>query len=330
MPDRGRVPTPDEVESWTAGTKKQEGLFRRIFARRSIEMAAGVGEAATKAPRASLGSKEIQAVTTTIPAHEAEPRSPGPRTIKFAPGVLEHEGPVVAEATAMRKATPTPAASEPVPAPPLRPLSGLTVVLPKRAASADSAAGADAGTSRAIFEAVGFSLFATGEERRESGPTPTEEDVDGTAVLYRVVGPGDVELGLGDIAWDNGERSLMIVDRLDSPVRFDGLVRRLRMTVQQSDQGLCVELSMARLVKNGRPSLMRADLTAFSDEINVDVSRSLLSAGALLVGTKEELLGVHHQRRHYWCAIFDAEQEHVPAVAFLLMRIIPVDLGLEA
>ena len=229
----------------------------------------------------------------------------------------------------MAEATPIPVAPELVPAPPLRPVSGLTVIIPKRA-TADDAAGADAETSKAIFEAVGFSLFATGNERRELGPTPTEEDVDGTAVLYRVVGPGDVELELGDIAWDNGERSLMIIDRLNAPARFDGLVRRLRMTVQQSDQGLCVELSMARLAKSGRPSLMKADLTAFSEEINVDVSRSLLSAGALLVGTKEDLLGVRHQRRQYWCAVFEVGQEHVPAVAFLLMRIIPVYLGLEA
>jgi hypothetical protein len=183
---------------------------------------------------------------------------------------------------------------------------------------------------RRVIEARGFALFSTDIKRRELGPTPNEEDFDGTADIYRVVGPDGVELELGDIVWENGERSLTILDRRSSPSKFDGLVRRLRMTVQSVEGGVrVVELSAARFKRSDRPSLMQSEIPILSDEIGVDVVKALLSTGALKVGTKEDVLGVMHTRRGYWCATFDRAQPQVPAAAFLLVRILPVYLRLR-
>jgi hypothetical protein len=162
------------------------------------------------------------------------------------------------------------------------------------------------------------------------GPTPSEEDVDGTASIYRVSGADGVDLDIGDISWDNGERSLTVVDRLGSPARFDGVVGRLRMSVTPLMGRCVVELSAARFTRADRPSLTKVDLTDLAEEIGADIEGKLRSFGASDVGTKEEVLGVQHQRRGYWCALFDDDSPHVPAVAYFLTRIVPVHLGLRA
>ena len=66
-----------------------------------------------------------------------------------------------------------------------------------------------------------------------------------------------------------------------------------------------------------------------SEEIGVNIVNALVSVGARQVGTKEQVLGARHNRRTYWCAVFADEHPHVPAVAFLLMRIVPVHLELS-
>jgi hypothetical protein len=320
MDDRGNVPTPDEVDSWASGSPKRERRFRRLFARRSIDVAAGVGEAVTKAKAASSG---------TVPqsdVKEPEARiSNGPRRIEFAPGVLEHDAGVLVEEP-LREGTP----STSVDSPPTSsaPESPKRLTVPA-GATTDLGASGLVSTSRPIFEAVGFALYVTGEERAQTGPTPSEEDADGMARLYRVQGPDGLLLELGDISWENGERSLMVLDRVHAPARFDGLVGRLRMTVQSVVEGLCVELSAAGFSGTDRPSLRKADVPAMSWQIGIDIVDALSSVGATAVGTKEEVLGVRHQRRDYWCVVFDEDALHVAAVAFLLMRILPVHLELQ-
>jgi hypothetical protein len=326
------VPTPDEVDTWASGPRKREGRLRRLFARKTIEMGAGVGEAATKA---SLSSRAEEVHETGEGSTEAllyqsgAKAGPHPRRIEFAAGVLERGAVDAVEAPQVQSDTQPETELAPLQSsaqPPV--VAKVAIPLPmQQAASLDR--GVDTGSL--VIEAAGFSLFATEEKRREPGPTPSEEDVGGSARIYRIAGPEAIALELGDIAWDNGERSVMLLDRMNPPSKFDGLVRRLRMSVTPIDaHEAVVELSVARFNQPNRPSLVQADVRKVGSEIGVDIIQSLTSAGARQVGTKEQVLGVQHNRRGYWCAVFADTNPHVPAVAFLLLRIIPVHLELHA
>jgi hypothetical protein len=326
--DKKNVPSPDDIDAWVVGPPKKVGRLRRLFARKTIDVQPGVGESATKAGpgglKADAGDKR-EASQQDVPLPPASDQRFRPRRIEFASGVLERD-PVEVEL-----AVPTGHAAgdltEGLPGPRLAGITGQTNVLPPLRLDSSSY-----GTfqERPVIEARGFALFSTDVKRRELGSTPSEEDLDGTAHIYRVVGPEGVELELGDIMWENGERSLTVLDRLSSPSMFDGLVRRLRMTVQPVEGEVrVVELSAARFMRLDRPSLVKSEIPILSDEIGVDVIRALSSAGALRVGTKEDVLGVRHTRRGYWCATFDPAHTQVPAAAFLLVRILPVHLRLR-
>lgn len=331
MSDHNNVPTPDEVDSWSSRPRKKEGRLRRLFAKKTIDVGTGVGEAATKVGRAVPTDEPDERRARPIeekPSKAAPEARLRPRRIEFAAGVLQHEAISNQVTSAESRSEPPPVSVPPPPASQPSTGSRFTDLLPQPPAVPSDR---PVETRSPLLEAMGFSLFATDEERREPGPTPSEEDADGRARIYRIVGPESVELELGDIAWDNGERSITVLDRLSSPSKFDGLVRRLRMSVQPIDaHEAVVELSVARFKDPRQPSLMRAEIPTLGKEIGVDIIETLISAGARQVGTKGQVLGAQHNRRGYWCAVFAGTHPHVPAVASLLVRIIPVSMELSS
>jgi hypothetical protein len=331
MGNQRGVPTPDEADSWAHSRRKRKGPIKRFFTRKTVDVAEGVGEAASKAQPAtpSVVVPETQSIELTEVNELMETADSRPRAISFAPGVLEHETVDFSEQRPAPEAVAASASPSPIPStlPPPPPPTELTIVVPPIQSSSRDVTE----QHRSIIEASGLALTESGRQHRETGPTPSDEDFNGTARAYWVKGADGVDLELGDIRWDNGERSLAVLDRKTSPQRFDGLVRRLRMTVQAvSGEKSIVELSGALLRQEHHPSLLKVDVPAFSQEIGIDIAAELLAAGADEVGTKAALLGVTHQKRGYWCALFPDANQHLPAIAFFLMRIVPVHLELKA
>jgi hypothetical protein len=50
--------------------------------------------------------------------------------------------------------------------------------------------------------------------------------------------------------------------------------------------------------------------------------------GADAVGTKGDVLGANTTRTNYVCTVFQEAAEHVPAAAYVLTRIAPLDHGI--
>lgn len=290
MSDRSRIPSPDEVDGWRAGPTKKRGLFRKLRPHRTIEVDEQVGEHATRAAPPVIGD-------TVAPAPSA-PDETRPRVITFAPGVLDGPGESLEVAHEPSMA--------PVSEPPARPDARGSTPMP-------------------IAAAGGLTLFPSLETRPVAGPTPADEDASGVATLYRIVDGDGRSALLGDVRWGNDERSIAILETAIE--RLDGLVGRLRMTVQPSGSLNVVELSSARWARAEWPSLGQADIEDLGRRLGIDVVAVLTSAGAVQVGLKETMLGVTNQRRSYWCAVFGDESAWVPPIAFFLTRVVPVYAG---
>src|SRR5260370_8873376 len=54
------------------------------------------------------------------------------------------------------------------------------------------------------------------------------------ATLWNATGPGDLDLIVAMARWSNGERSIEVSERRDSPERFDQLVGRMRMSIERA------------------------------------------------------------------------------------------------
>jgi hypothetical protein len=152
----------------------------------------------------------------------------------------------------------------------------------------------------------------------------------GTGELHELTGPEGLRLTIRDTRWNSGERDVVATERHDSPERFDTLIERLRLTVLDR-QGGYVELRQARLRPNGRAGLFDADLPMLNAGAGVDVEQTLLSHGALEVGTREDLLGdMERTRKRLGARIAPGGQDCLPLVAYVLTRVAPVAAQLTA
>jgi hypothetical protein len=163
-----------------------------------------------------------------------------------------------------------------------------------------------------------------------SGETPSGIDASGMSRLVELVGPYGLRLTIRDTNWASGERDVVATERHDSPERFDTLIERLRLSVLDR-RGPYVELRQARLRPNGRAGLFDADLPTLNAGAGLDVEQSLISHGALEIGTRERLLGdVERTRKRLGARIAPSGEDWVPIVAYVLTRVAPVALDLTA
>jgi hypothetical protein len=93
---------------------------------------------------------------------------------------------------------------------------------------------------------------------------------------------------------------------------------------------LYAELRQVRLKPNGRGNLFAASEPELDDGAGVSLVRELQRHGALLVGTREELLGDEGRSRNRWGVRFPADGQIVPVLAYVCTRIEPVRRGLVA
>ena len=175
-----------------------------------------------------------------------------------------------------------------------------------------------------------LALTALGRTVPVEGETPEGLASVGRGRLYEIDDGAGLRLTVRDTSWQNGERDVVAVERHRSPQRFDTLVERLRLPVTQRGEDLYAELRQVRLKPNGRGNLFAASETELSDGAGVPVARELLRHGALLVGTREELLGDDGRTRHRWGVRFPPQAEMVPVVAYVCTRVGPVKRGLGA
>jgi len=174
-----------------------------------------------------------------------------------------------------------------------------------------------------------YLLSATGRTRHEQGQSAKKvDDLLGAATEYRVTGPDGADLVLLDTRWNNRDRDVRVVERNQSPPRYDTVIGRLRISVEHYEEDLFMELRQARVGPDGRAQSRVATLQQLDEGAGTSVSGALRDLGAR-VGTKQDLLGRTDETRERICCRFPPTAELVPAAAFVLTRIAPVGRGYQ-
>jgi hypothetical protein len=149
-------------------------------------------------------------------------------------------------------------------------------------------------------------------------------EVRASASIREAVHPDGHALELAYLAAPNGERWVQC-QKVDSPVRLlDSVEDRLRLTIQSVNGHDWCELRQARATGERWSSLFKPTFAELDEAAEADVNRELRSAGAVNVGTREALLGDTSRRRTFPCVVFERGDEHVPVLAFVLTRVLPL------
>lgn len=127
--------------------------------------------------------------------------------------------------------------------------------------------------------------------------------------------------------WDLGGQAF-VASRGDSSPGYDRLVGRLRLGMKSAAPGVqFCELGIVQSdAKNPFGSVRQATLTELDFLLGDSAAALFTEAGALDVGTREEVLGDTSRRRNYLCVTFQSGDSTVPLVAHTLTRVLPVFL----
>ena len=169
-------------------------------------------------------------------------------------------------------------------------------------------------------------------ETREirGNPVGSKRDpVMGEAQVYQATLHNQVKLEINDVTWGTGDRDVRCLNC--SPGTSEALQRlghgRLRLSVKHFDKDtLWVELSQARLDSDrgeNWSNLYKATIEELTEGAGISVRRVLEGLGAE-VDRREQLLGDVRSRRLYLCATFPKESNHLPAICYVLTRVLPL------
>ena len=154
----------------------------------------------------------------------------------------------------------------------------------------------------------------------------------GTQKIYQVHKDG-VKLDLGYTTWANGERDLRTAYRVKGPVALRRLERGLRLQINPpgnfgTGQNFDYVILKQARIKNGTfnkwSTLCKANRKSLDKGSGLKAFNILESAGALYLGTKEELFGAKDRNRSFLCAKFNKNDELFPIVAFVVTRVLPL------
>jgi hypothetical protein len=176
-----------------------------------------------------------------------------------------------------------------------------------------------------------FSARLVEEDVRASGQDANKVETEGRSRIFEVRGPDALRLLVRDTSWDTGARDLAVHDRCDAPPAFDRLASGSRLTVGEAPGGRAlVELRQARLKGGNWSNLFKASLEELDAGARTDVVTALRDAGAVEVGTREDVLGDEGRRRSFVVATSPPTAQDVPVVAYVLTRIAPLHHGITA
>ncbi len=162
------------------------------------------------------------------------------------------------------------------------------------------------------------------------GQSPDKNKTTGTANLYVVSGPADIELILQDTEWRDATRGITARETRGNTA-IERLERGLALGIRRHGSLQFFELRQARITDAGAAKswsqCFKADMTQLNRGAGMNVSKALEEHGAAGIGTKEELLGETNRRKKMLCVTFPESAHMVPCVAYLLSRIIPLATG---
>ena len=162
------------------------------------------------------------------------------------------------------------------------------------------------------------------------GQSPDKIQTTGTANLYLVSGPENIEVILQDTKWKDGTRSITARETQGNAA-IERLERGLALGIRSHGSLQFFELRQARITDVGAAKpwsqCFKADMTQLNRGAGMNVSKALEEHGAAGIGTKEDLLGETNRRKKMLCVTFPESAHIVPCLAYLLSRVIPLATG---
>jgi serine/threonine protein kinase len=174
-----------------------------------------------------------------------------------------------------------------------------------------------------------FTLIDTGQRSKSRGtPAGAGEPLDCEQRTYELEGPEGLLLTIVDEEFENGERQIRVGDAYGSGPRFEELTGRLRLGVLESAEGLRIDLAQGRIkdpeTNPNRGGMYQATAEELDAAAGVSVLGELRALGATDLGTRAEIVGDTSGRRNFLCAAFPASATHLPAAAYVMIRVAPI------
>ncbi|MFC1604404.1 hypothetical protein ACFL5F_05180 [Planctomycetota bacterium] len=150
----------------------------------------------------------------------------------------------------------------------------------------------------------------------------------GEAHVYQATIRSGVNLEIGDVTWETGDREVQCLScSRSTPEKLRRLRRGLRLVVKHVDKDtIRVDLRQARIdFDQGEDwsKLYQATMEELTEGAGISV-RKLLEGFGAEVDRREQLLGDTGPHRFRLCAIFPTESNHLPVVCYVLTRILPL------
>ena len=181
---------------------------------------------------------------------------------------------------------------------------------------------------------AGVKITNTNQIERTSGRTTGREEKIGQNRIFEFLDDGGHYVKIAYAVWSNGERDIRPIEaegsrsleRLNKGgLRLD--IYSVRKGPYKSRDNLFCVLRQARVKRkseNQWSNLFNATPIELDKGAGLDVQKVLEKAGAIDIGTREEILDEWGRTRNQWCIVFERENELLPVVAFALTRILPL------
>lgn len=174
-----------------------------------------------------------------------------------------------------------------------------------------------------------FVLHGPGDALATEIPSFVGKPVAATANPWRVTGPDGLEFLIQVVMVDedtDGEFGQVFCEsRLGSPQLWDDVVKRLRVGIRRTGDGL-LTMDLRATCRNpgGRASRQTLALPELAALVGLDPSTLLPSFGALGVGTREELYGETNKWRNWPAVTFATDDILTPAAAWVVTTLSPL------
>lgn len=180
-----------------------------------------------------------------------------------------------------------------------------------------------------------FTLLIDESVRSVHARTLENVEADGVATTFGLTGPR-TELRVADIMWETSDRDVRLLEISRGAGKFGRLLRGGRIGVYEADFApYAIDVGWFELTimkanpKPGRlPTARKASYEQAVDASGgIDVWLALSRAGAESLGPRSQLLADDSNRRNYLAVTFPSGSGLVPAVAYVLTRVIPLHRG---
>ena len=184
--------------------------------------------------------------------------------------------------------------------------------------------------SSTILSHGGFELIDCGVWRPIEGQTATREWSEGYAYEFRLVAGRTVDLTIGEVHWDNGDRDVRVVSVEKAPDSLRRLERGLRLGIQKvSSKRAFAEIRVAHVKDADWSNMYQTTEDEMSGIVGERLHKFLGRFGRVAVGTRGDVLGDASRRRNDLGVVFDDDASLVPAVTYFATRVLPISMHFQ-